>query len=284
MLTSRLRSSLLTTALLAGLASNAFAGNIIINGHTNYRDGVGGEFNVRPSDQGGAQLLGVLSDQYTTVNGTDFPSADGTRLNVGFGGVVGFQTFCLEYNEYFTLGGEYHAAISTAAERGGLGGQTSPNSDPLSAGSGYLYTLFATGSLTGYTYTDGSGPEADGQRAQSAEKLQKAFWYLENEMAFDAAGGLANPFLLTALTKFGNPYSDFYATRDAARADNNGAYDVMVLNIWTENASGDVTQYNQSQLIMVSPPTTRKVPDGGATLMLLGLGLSGVAWLRRKAD
>jgi hypothetical protein len=180
------------------------------------------------------------------------------RANSNASTPLGFQTFCLEYNEYISLGGTYDAEIGTAAIRGGVGigsGPTSPRSDPISVGTAYLYRLFATGLLDSYyEYQNGA------QRAKDAESLQKAFWYLEDERTWAEIGG-SNVYVDLALNKFGG--------EAGARADYTGS-NVAVLNL--RSSAG----YHQSQLI--------SVPDGGVTAILLGLALSGLAALRRKAQ
>ena len=270
MLTQRilptLRHGVVTTALLAGFASTAFADKVTLTGHTDYRDGVGGEFNIRAADAAGKALLqSILSPYYFEAGGTAVPGADGTRMYAGYDGLVGFQTFCLEYNEFIALGETYNAQVSYGAINGGVGGWTpDPDGpgplrqiDPVSLGSAYLYTLFATGTLSGYDYSNGMG------RAADAEQLQKAIWFLEDERTLSEAGGYGNEFLSAAVTKFGSV---------AGAKANNNSYNVGAINLWS-----DAGVDKQSQLIM-------RVPDGGVTALLLGFGLSGLALLRRKAD
>src|SRR5262245_45507974 len=96
---------------MASVASSAFgAAQVTIDGHPDYRAGNGGEFNVRAANALGATLVGnalSVSPGYFIANGTTVGTADGTRMNTGFGGVNGFETFCLEYNEHITLPGTY---------------------------------------------------------------------------------------------------------------------------------------------------------------------------------
>ena len=264
------RFGVLVAVLVGGFASNAFADKIKLTGHTDYRDGVGGEFNIKAYDLAGHDLLNdVLSDDYTTVNGTNPGDANGTRMNPGFSGLVGFQTFCIEYNEFIELNGIYEADISDGSIYGGVAGGVDPDgagplpkTDKISMGTAYLYTLFATGNLTGYNYTNGSGRES------SAVSLQKAIWYLEDEISLTLSERNANIFLtgaIGALTEFGGIA--------AAKADNDfNLYHVRALNLWS--ATG---QAKQDQLIMV------RVPDGGATALFLGLALSGLAGFRRRS-
>jgi hypothetical protein len=274
------RTSLLATVLVLLFSHDAFAGKIKLTGHTDYRDGVGGEFNIQAYDLGGYTLLdGALSDGYTTVNGTTPGTANGTAMNVGFGGLVGFQTFCIEYSEHISLGGIYEAAISGGSIYGGVaggvdpdGGGPLPKTDPISIGTAYLYTMFATGSLTGYNYTNGGG------RADSAEMLQHAFWYLEDEISLTQAQKNSNIFLtgaIGAITLFGDGTG---VGVGGAKANNNsGVYHVGALNLWNSSNGAQ-----QDQLIMLDPPDVKKVPDGGTTLLLLSLALGALGPLRRR--
>jgi hypothetical protein len=129
--------------------------------------------------------------------------------------------------------------------------------------------MFATGNLTGYyDYTHGAGRES------SAVQLQKAIWYLENEISLTTTQKNSNIFLtgsIGALTVFGGVAG--------ARADNDfNLYHVRALNLWSTSG----TYPKQDQLIMVEPPVT--VPDGGLTALMLGLALAATAGLRRKSD
>lgn len=250
-----LRSGLLAAALLVGFASNALADKITLTGHPDYRNGPGGEFNVRPADAGGTALIGGAIASGYFLDGNIAGTANGTKMQADANSVVGFQTFCLEYNETISLGGTYNATIATAAFAGGGGAAGSPPNDPISIGTAYLYSLFATGALSGYNYTNGSG------RAASADQLQNAFWYLEEERTLAQIGG-SNVFVNAALAQFGSLAN--------AQANNN-AYNVRVLNLTDDSGA-----LRQSQLI--------NLPDGGVTVMLLSLGLGGLALLRRKSN
>src|SRR5687768_515798 len=230
MLPMPLKTAVIATIFLAVSAQTALADRIRLTGHTDYRDGVGGEFNVRADDSAGAALLGdVLSSGYTVVNGTIPGTANGTRMNPGFADLLGFQTFCLEYNEFIELDGIYEARISGGSIFGGVaggvdpdGGGPLPKTDPISIGTAYLYTLFATGALTGYDYTNGTGRES------SAVQLQKAIWFLEDEILLTSSQTSSNVFLtgtIGALTLFGN---------SAAKANNDfDLYHVRALNLWS---------------------------------------------------
>jgi hypothetical protein len=164
-----------------------------------------------------------------------------TIYNAGHG--TGFETFCVETNEYFNPGSTYYYSISQAAINGGVAGG---NPDPISKGTAWLYLNFAHHTLAGYDYT------TMGQNT-SAAQLQATIWWLENETTDPM-----NQFSMLVTTQFGSAAN--------AMADNNGLYGVEVLNLW-----GDInhTVLQQDQLVL-------DVPDGGSTAMLLGLGLLGL--------
>lgn len=169
----------------------------------------------------------------------------------------GFQTFCVERNEGLSSQ-PFWAELSTEAKLGGLGGG-SP--DPLSIGTAWLYKLFAQGQLTGYDYTPGPGREA------SARALQETIWWLEDEL-----GAMpVNSFSALVVGQFGG------ATNAKADYDPSSAgFTVRVVNLYDLDGSGnpDYTKPKQDQLVYL--------PDGGLTIALLGLGMIGLATLRRK--
>ena len=153
---------------------------------------------------------------------------------------TGFETFCVEYNEHFTPGSTLYYGISQGAVNGGISGG---NPDLISRGTAWLYLQFATHNLTGYDYS------TMGNSNTSARDLHAAIWFLEGE------GGANNQFVQLAMNTLGANYS----------LDNNGYYGVGVLNLWSDS---NHTQPAQDQLMLV--------PDGGSTVMLLGLGLLGL--------
>jgi hypothetical protein len=186
-----------------------------------------------------------------------------------FGGNGNFETFCLEYHEEFTPGQSYSYAVSPNAIHGG-----NNVDDPVSAGTAYLYSLFAKGQLTGYNYGGNLSTSAQQTaRESSARDLQLTIWYLEGE------NNTADPGTFDQLLK------DAFGSVDNARTDgfissvfgtvNAASFGVAAINL------GDNDFQNQDQLIY-SGGGYSPVPDGGTTLMLLGIGLGGVSLMRRK--
>ncbi|MDM7995940.1 MAG: hypothetical protein QUT30_09690 [Acidobacteriota bacterium] len=216
--------------ILCVMATQAFAEDIRITRYSGYFSGSGGEFNI-------------------TALSTDFSGYVNNYAAVAKNN-GGFETFCLETNEYVDIPKNYFASIDAYAIQGGSGG---PKPDPISVGTAWLYQQFALGTLTGYNYTPGV------DRASSALLLQQTIWYLEQESVVAPA---SNPFYDAVLAKF--------TTLALARADYKGS-SVAVLNLYADSAH---TIHKQSQLIYL--------PDGGASVLLLGLGIGSLALLSRK--
>lgn len=231
--TFRLLTSLLVLGLML-VAVPAMAGQVKTGiGYGPYQTGSGGEFTLEALS---ADMLLVLNNGY--VNGLT-KNVPNTAANT-------FQTFCLEHTEYIYPNTTFNVAISDRARDGGL--DPSAGGDPISVGTAWLYSQFAMGTLSGYAYNGGT----------SATNLQNAIWWLEGE------GGItynsANPFMSAVVGTF--------SSETAAKANNNAAYGVGVLNMYALN--GD---YRQDQLVMVPEPSV---------LLSLGMCLVGVAMAVRR--
>jgi hypothetical protein len=235
---------------LAGVmvAANLFASMSVtlMNNTSQYSYSTSGEFRA----VGNSDLDAVINwSAYSSLTkGTVTPGDNG--YNSGLNGLAYFQTFCIEHNEYFSPGVSYSAGISQNAMYGGQ-----PNgSDPISIGTAWLYSQFAAGILSGYTYAYGGG------RVSTAGALQQAIWWLEDEV-----GGVNNS--LVALAK------DTLNKDDTTiRDDANGAYGVYALNLGTP---GQV----QDQLVIVVPEPTTVL---AGALLLLPFGVSTLRILRRN--
>lgn len=96
-----------------------------------------------------------------------------------------FDTFCLEKNENLNFSGNFVVGgLSHEARNGGLGGQNSTGiADPLDSRTAYLYEQFYNQRLSSYQYTDAA------LRGVSADQLQKALWFLENELSAKNSAG-----------------------------------------------------------------------------------------------
>lgn len=206
-----------------------------------YSYGNGGEFRASGT---------VISGVNPSLAGYNKSSSDNTAGTVS--GNAYFQTFCIETSEYFSPGVTYNVTVSDRA----MYGSQPPNGDPLSIGTAWLYSQFAAGTLSTYNYTYGAGRVAD------AGDLQKAIWWLEGE-----SGGVKNSFITLAEGALGK-------NDTTIKYDANGAYGVVVLNLWDVNTGAA----DQDQLMVVPEPTTVIA----ALLLALPFGVSTVRVLGRK--
>jgi len=187
----------------------------------------------------------------STVKFSDGPgNTGGGEFNAVTSDHGSFATFCMEYNEHIQMGVTYYYEVSTAAKYNGNG-----TTDPISMATAWLYNEFLNGTLSGYT----------GDTA-SANKLQRALWYLEGEAGGSTQTAANNSFLAAALGALGA----------IAMNNANGAYGVHVMNLWSSYnaATGVYSGAKQDQLI--------RVPDGGTTLALLGMSMGLVAFATRR--
>ena len=207
-----------------------------------YSYGDGGEFTAMTSGSPSLVNLGEYSPYTGTANS--------------------FQTFCVQTAVDFAPGVTYNyaASLDSLGSTGYPAPNTTlgtPDSFPLAEGTAWLYSQFARGTLQGYDFSNASG-----QRWADAGELQAAIWYLQ--------GNQPEPYLA------GGPGNVYYAEAVAALGANVDANATLSTDFGVEilNLNSGPNANNQNQLGLV--------PDGGATLMLIGSSLAGLAWLRRK--
>ena len=196
----------------------------------------------------------------STVTLSDGPgNTGGGEFNATTSANGNFVTFCLEYSEHIQMGVQYYYQISTA---------TTANNDPISLATAWLYNQFLNGTLSGYDYTPDIGSEV-GHR-NSANALQRAIWFLEDEVGGDGYGG--STYVVDALAATAALAAPGENGKTAAA---NGAYGVKVMNMWQNyDARTGYSGAKQDQLI--------RVPDGGTTLALLGMSMGFVAFASRR--
>jgi hypothetical protein len=213
----------------------------------------------------------------TLASAADVASGSVVRLGNGIGSLAGvfngsvvsgpgatgtFLSFCLEKNEFFNSYTQnlYVKSVGTSTQNDiGVSSPTSSYgtsaSDPLSAKTAYLFTQFYSNQAF-YAGTE-----------SLANSLQRAIWFLEDELAG---------------TDLSSYLADTMATSWVAAATNavsSGAWSglggVRVLNLYKD---AGYTQFSQDQLYM-----TTAVPEPQSyALMLAGLGLMIVIARRRS--
>jgi len=166
-----------------------------------------------------------------------------------------FQSFCLEYTETVHWPPLTYTLSKVAVAGGSAPGMYGPDGnaiigDPVSIGTAWLYKQFIAGTLAGYDYAVGPGREA------SARNLQLAIWFLENETLYTTQEA-----------------QDFIALADAAFATDITLGDFGAQGVYAMNLTDASGLRSQDMLAL---------PDGGATLSLLGLGLLGLGMASRR--
>ena len=177
----------------------------------------------------------------------------------------GFETFCLQ--ETIDVGNNSWNEYSTS--------EAFTPDGPLTVGAAWLYGQFAIGALTGYDYST-----TDGGRSASAAALQNAIWGLQGQPMYDGYTTTNDPFYVMALNLFGAGAGYMpNGSGQGAFAPNTPGGNGSAVALLVSNGNPQ-----QDQLILVGggQGSGSDVPDGGATVSLLGIIFAGLTFVRRK--
>jgi hypothetical protein len=247
----------LAATTLAALAATPSALGFSMNiEQGKFQIGAGGEFV-------GIETQGFVNNYASVARQTvGFPNSNSPTV------VTGFSTFCLEYSEYLNFSDNYDGTLNLTVMNGGIDNTDPGAGDPLSKGTAWLYQLFATGNLASYGYAYGTDPYSSTEianRKSSGDALQHAIWSLEDEVSGVTTGN--NQYLAAVVAHFGSLAS--------AKSAADASFGVSAINM---ALASDRSQRQQDVLVYLGTP----VPDGGATLGMLGAGLVGVGLFRRR--
>lgn len=184
-----------------------------------------------------------------------------------------FQTFCIEHNEHISNGQTVTVSLEDGAINGGAGGVKESHSSGgtigrISKGTAFLYSLFATGELEnhGYSYTAGS------LRQNTAGQLQNLIWFLEGEIT--SLG--SNIFTSALVGEFGAGWDSYSSAKmDYGTGTKYGVVQAAHLKTSSGGARQDQLYYGGSE-------DSEKVPDGGLTILLMGLALSSLWGFQKR--
>ena len=223
--------------------------------------------------------VGALTVNVSTVSGYNVGQGGGEFnvtpiTGVGYAPSVlvggGFETFCLNRNLGIVVPGTYNATVNANSAYDLQGGGTRT----MALGTAYLYQQFATGILAGYRYGQTAGGTTSG-RASDAYNLQLAIWTLEGQYSYGSlAADLGNAFITIAANLYGGGTAGLLTAMGANGA---GGFGVGALNL-------TFVAGNPTGVPVGTPaqPLLTLLPDGGTTLMLMGIGFSSLALVSRK--
>jgi VPDSG-CTERM motif len=203
---------------------------------------------------GASVALAIPGSGTITMTGGDFEYSDGGEFTATVAGFPSFQTFCIEIQHEFTLGGTYNYTLGQDTH----GAPPSTASPVLNLGTAWLFSQF------------GAGHIAIGSTTQAGE-FQAALWYFQGQ-GVNGNGAFSGPGFGDGLPG-ANAYTDEAITALTglgldALDPSNGKFFVSIIE--SSNANGAPAQ------------DWLYVPDGGTTVVLLGIGLMGLVLVSRR--
>jgi hypothetical protein len=202
----------------------------------------------------------------------EFAATDSAGVPAGYASTTSttstFETFCVQNLVFINTGTPY-----SSSEAQTTGSSTVQGGLALSEGVAYLYYQFATGNLSGDDYANNQN---NNTRITDAGELQTAIWYFMGESSGIPSGWPSisgDPFITLAENILGGGNATLGAT-DAFLANGSGGTDYNVSILQLSGSGGEV----QNQLILTGNGSgnNQSVPDGGVTLVMLGMGLAGL--------
>ena len=261
---------LLAATVLLGATSSALAdGTIYLEvgknyGQSNpYQYGDGGEFTALTTG-----LNNTVGLKTGLPVGSQVPDGYASVATLQVGSVVGFETFCIEDQVDFSVGGTYNYGIGLSLQ------QSTASIKSLTAGAAWLYEEFATGQLAGYDYNTGNDPTDAAKRLADAGLLQATLWALQGEPGDSNVPYNNNPATNFALADILSQFTTFSNAQNIADPTNTNdpTYGVVVLELTNSNGIA------QDQLVYWGSG----VPDNGTTALLIGGSLLGLALIKRR--
>lgn len=201
---------------VAALVSGAFAPRAVALGSSTISVSQDPNNSIAPFGE-------YLVTKFTNGTSTVFATPDPKVIVPASGSV--FETFCIQLEAPATPGTEYNWTLSNNLDN--------DPSTPLLHKTAWLYEQFFKGTLTGYDYTNSTGPTG---RKDSAKALNLALWKVQGELDT----GLAESNVMTP--QYDDPAQTqakaFVALADAASPTTNGNTRVLV----TTDDNGDPFQ------------------------------------------
>ena len=193
-------------------------------------------------------------------NGPGGPGGEFGIEDLAAPGVIDFITYCVEKNEYINFTAPFYVeSIASYANLGGIGG---PTNDPVDPRTAWLYYNYRQGTLANYDY--GPITDTDTSRAMSANALQNAAWYLEEEQSSPVTG---QDYVDAADAEYQSYLNDpgYFGNMEAAIAN------VRIMNLRWNDENG-----NLAQSLLFS------IPEPGTIAIWSVLGMIGlVGYFRR---